>query len=440
MFRKYVNDKNSSPPFSYRAWKYILLGTVIFLIYLSLIKINSPYQLIYWFKFILFLISIVILIIGIIGSLFLFDFVVYQPKTPKMDLKSKLVAKRIRRRISSRDVIETLKLSVLTKSYGYAMPVIKVYIDNDLTSGSIYIENFGQYEKLTRDSLDKSISGLLQGTFSKYSVTSQNLNAGDNYLVFNFEDTKTSHRFYVYNNDLRPFLSVDKHSIRLSDDLTWNALKTPHMAIIARTGSGKTVFAGWYIARLARLQNWKVIYNSGKRDRMVDEFGGKSEPVEIVESAEKLVIIMKDRLELIQKSSKDDYSQMSDMVDIIAIFDEIGFLNSQIESDKKLKIRWETAMRSLAMIGRSTGIHLVGISQFASIENFLPNAVRANMKEAVIMLGESANNNDEKRFMIPGFTEKVGRHYATGEGIAIISTSGKKWTSPHYFETPLFVD
>ncbi|MBZ1521684.1 cell division protein FtsK, partial [Leuconostoc mesenteroides] len=79
-------------------------------------------------------------------------------------------------------------------------------------------------------------------------------------------------------------------------------------------------------------------------------------------------------------------------------------------------------------------------SQFASIESFLPNAVRVNMKEAVIMLGESANNNDEKRFMIPGFTEKVDRHYAAGEGIAMVSTAGKKWTSPHFFETPLFVD
>lgn len=444
MFRKYVNDKNDSPPFSYRAWKFILLGSLIFLIYRYLNGMYSSYQFIQQIinvvKFFLFLIAIIIFITGIIGSLFLFNYVVYQPKIPKMNLKSSLVAKRIRYKITSRDVIENLKLSVLTKNHGYAMPVIKVYIDNDLTSGSIYIENFGQYEKLNRDVLDKSISGLLRGKFSKYSVTSQNISLGGNYLVFNFEDTKTSHRFYVHNNDLSPFLSSDKHSIRLSDDLTWDALKTPHMAIIARTGSGKTVFAGWYIARLARLQNWKVIYNSGKHDRMVDEFGGKSEPVEIVESAERLVSIMQERLFQIQKSSKDDYSQMSGMVDIIAIFDEIGFLNAQLESDKKLKMRWETAMRSLAMIGRSTGIHLVGISQFASIESFLPNAVRVNMKEAVIMLGESANNNDEKRFMIPGFTEKGDRHYAVGEGIAMVSTAGKKWTSPHFFETPLFVD
>lgn len=120
MFRKYVNDKNDSPPFSYRAWKFILLGSLIFLIYRYLNGMYSSYQFIQQIinvvKFSLFLISIIIFITGIIGSLFLFNYVVYQPKIPKMNLKSSLVAKRIRYKITSRDVIENLKLSVLTKN------------------------------------------------------------------------------------------------------------------------------------------------------------------------------------------------------------------------------------------------------------------------------------------------------------------------------------
>ena len=244
--------------------------------------------------------------------------------------------------------------------------------------------------------------------------------------------------FIFKNNDLRPFVSDDVHSLRLADDLVWNARKVPHASIIGRTGSGKTMFTGGYLANLASLQGWEVIYVSAKPDRFTKKFDGPTTPEQITIKAEQLVEIMQERLSQIQAIVVDDYGDIEGMNDIVFFIDEIGHLNALLSDNKKLKIRFENAMKSLSFTGRSAGIHLIGVSQFATIEAFFQSAVRGNMKDCVIMLGGSANSGEERKFLIPGYSDFAQRSYSLGEGVALVLGAGKKWEKPHYFATPFF--
>lgn len=335
-------------------------------------------------------------------------------------------------------IIDILKLSNNTR-FGHEMPNVIVYVSEDLTSGFVAIENIANFEKMDREKYNQKISGIFSGRFKKYAVSSSCLSNADVYMIFNFEDMQTSYRLNIKDdyNSLKEFVHPNKHHIKLSNDLIWKTDDTPHLSIIARTRSGKSVFCGRYMARLMSLQGWTVEYNSAKFDRYVKEFNGKSLGVEIVERAEYWQSVMIERLDKLNQLDKEKYTEIEDMEDVGLFFDELGNLNAELEVDKKLKSRWDNAINKLSATGASAGIHIIAISQFATKEGFLPSLARVNCSDAVIMLGGAANSGDERKYLIPGY-DIPERNYGKGQGIARFITSGKKWETPHCFECPWF--
>ena len=365
---------------------------------------------------------------------------------PAMSNKANKLAKKLKRLFNDKQITDVLKLSNTTR-YGYEMPEIAMWVNNDLNEGFIAIENIANYERADREKFEQRVSGILAGKYQRFAVVNSELTAGDSYILFYFEDTVTSQRLIVKDNTetLKAFVSENRHAIRLSKDLVWYSDITAHFSLIARTRAGKSVFAGRYLARLMLLQGWIVEYNSAKYDRYVKEFNGQSDPVKIVERAEYWCSIMYKRLVEINNAGKEKYLEMPNMPDIALFFDELGNLNASIESldkvDKSLKItsRWTTAINRLSATGASAGVHIIAISQFATKEGFLPSLARVNCSDAVIMLGGAADSADERKYLMSGFADMPKRHYGKGQGLARIVGSGRKWeNSPHFYETPLF--
>ncbi len=361
-----------------------------------------------------------------------------------MSYETRKIANQIRRLFSDKQITDVLKLSNHTR-FGHEMPEVKIWIDEELSEGFIAIENIANFERANREQFEQRISGILAGEFQRFSVIRSELSKGDSYIIFHFEDVLTSKRIFINNrSSLNEFVYENKHSIRLSNDLIWNTQVTPMLSIIARTRSGKSIFAGKYIAPLMVLQGWIVEYNSAKYDRYVKEFNGQSDPEKIVERAEYWCSIMDRRLKEINESGKDTYSEMENMPDIGLFFDELGNLNASLESldkvDRTLKLtsRWITAINRLTATGGSAGIHIIAISQFATKEGFLPSLARVNCSDAVIMLGGAADSSEERKYLMSGFADLPKRSYQKGQGLARIIGSGKKWEVPHFFETPWF--
>lgn len=364
---------------------------------------------------------------------------------PSMSKESEKLSRKLKRLFNDKQITDVLKLSNST-CYGNEMPEIHVWISDDLNDGYVSIENIANWERADREKFEQRVSGILSGKYQRFAVVNSELNAGDSYILFYFEDTLTSQRLLIESEDkLNQLINENKQVIRLSKDLEWYADITPMMSIIARTRAGKSVLAGRYMARLMLLQGWIVEYNSAKYDRYVKEFNGQSDPIKIVERAEYWCSIMDERLAIINKAGKDKYLEMEDMPDIALFFDELGNLNASLESldkvDKTLKItsRWTTAINRLSATGGSSGIHIIAISQFATKEGFLPSLARVNCSDAVIMLGGAADSADERKYLMSGFADMPRRSYGKGQGVARIIGSGRKWeNSPHFYETPWF--
>ena len=365
---------------------------------------------------------------------------------PGMSDKSKKLAKRLRRLFNDKQITDVLKLSNTTR-FGNEMPEIEVWIDEELSSGFIAIENIANCERADREKFEQRISGILSGKYQRFAVVNSELTVDDSYIVFYFEDSLTSQRLYIESdNSLDKLVHENHHALRLSKDLTWHSDIVPHLSVIARTRAGKSVLAGRYMARLMLLQGWVVEYNSAKYDRYVKEFDGQSDPVKIVERAEFWCSVMDERLAEINEANKEKYLEMENIPDIGLFIDELGNLNASLESldkvDKNLKLtsRWTTAINRLSATGGSAGIHIIAISQYATKEGFLPSLARVNCSDAVIMLGGAADSADERKYLMSGFADLPKRSYGTGQGVARILGSGKKWEAPHFYETPWFKD
>ena len=301
--------------------------------------------------------------------------------------------------------------------------------------------------RANREKFEQRVSGILAGKYQRFAVVNSELTVDDSYIVFYFEDSLTSQRLYIESdNSLDKLVHENHHALRLSKDLTWHSDIVPHLSVIARTRAGKSVLAGRYMARLMLLQGWVVEYNSAKYDRYVKEFDGQSDPVKIVERAEFWCSVMDERLAEINEANKEKYLEMENIPDIGLFIDELGNLNASLESldkvDKNLKLtsRWTTAINRLSATGGSAGIHIIAISQYATKEGFLPSLARVNCSDAVIMLGGAADSADERKYLMSGFADLPKRSYGTGQGVARILGSGKKWEAPHFYETPWFKD
>lgn len=442
-YRRIVKDKESS----YQAYQvclialslFFLLIVVMFLLLwqidkfdlIELIEISNVIRLI-----------IKLLFAGVLLTIILFIFTygsrerVARISMAKMDKKAQKRANKIRRLFNDKTITDVLKLVNKTR-YGIEMPEVFVYLDDDLYSGYIAIENIASFDMLDRSKIEQKISGVLSGKFQKYAVVSSELIRGDNYVLYHFEDAQTSMRLVLENtDDISSYVSENKRDIKLAKDLVWHANKVPHMSIIARTRAGKSVFAGGYLAELMKLQGWIVEYNSAKKDIYVKKFNGKYEPIEIVERAEFWLSEMKKRLNEIDEANAEKYTDL-DMTDIAVFFDEIGNLNSSLESDKALKKRWENAINGLSATGASAGLHIISISQRATKEGFLTGLARTNSSDAVIFLGTAADEATERQYLIAGY-EMPKRNYSAGQGIARFDGSGRKWQEPRFYETPLF--
>lgn len=356
----------------------------------------------------------------------------------KMGSKQKRLANAVKRRLNRKNLVDVLKLSSETE-FGYEMPAVYCYIAPDLASGYIAIENLGHAEKLDRSLLAESISGILSSRkLRRFSVVSTELSRDQVFYIFHLEDTKTSQRLIVRNGDLEPFVSQNPHEIKLAKDLIWRVdTSTPFLAVIGRTRSGKSYFVAHYLLPLMQKQGWKVEFHSIKGDVYVKQFHGQSDPQKIIERLEFWVDMMKERNSQITAQGKEKYSQVEGIQDVAIVIDEIGALNGFLASDKKLEKRWISAITQLTSTGASSGIHIIALAQYASVQGFLPSAAKTNVSDSVIFLGMAADSPSDRQFLVPG-SEIAPRRYAVGQGLARIVTAGRKWETLHFYETPLF--
>lgn len=355
---------------------------------------------------------------------------------PAMNFRAKWYANKIKKQLKPMYIVKLL--GVKKSPYGYPIPVTKVFVDDGCESGWIAIENSPLFNNFDDTKALADLSGLLSvRSLRRFGFTSSELSRDENFYIFYFEDVKTSQRIKV-KGSLLPFVSQNVHELKLMKNLVWRVDgASPHMAIIGHTRSGKSYFVGHYLLPLMSLQGWKIEFYSVKNDIYVDRYHGEYEPAKIIERLEHWEGIMRERNKEIKRAGKEKYSEMPKMPDIALVIDEIGSLNGALSVDRQLKARWEAVIGKLTATGASAGIHIIAMSQYGTKESFLPTTARANVSDAVIFLGSAADTPSDRQYLLPGF-DFPHRTYGVGQGMARIVSAGKRWESPHFFETPRF--
>src|SRR5699024_11925973 len=171
------------------------------------------------------------------------------------------------------------------------------------------------------DKVSEDVNSCLRGFYSKFAVVSSSVSIDGTNFEFCLENVEQSYRFVIKNGDVSPFLSENRHEIRLAKNLIWNAIETPMLSILARTRSGKTVFSE-YLLKVMEKQGWRINYYSVKGDIYVRKFHGQSEPQKIVESLEKWLHVMKERNKQIADAGAKTYVDVG-LPGMALIIDEI---------------------------------------------------------------------------------------------------------------------
>lgn len=356
---------------------------------------------------------------------------------PAMTGQARRLAFEIKRQMKPVWLVKLLNIE--RSPWGYPLPKIGVYVESDCSTGWVAIENSPLFNSFDSEQALSDLSGLMSTRrLRRLGFTSSEISRDGTYYIFYFEDVQTSQRLQVVNGDLTPFVSDNPHELLLAKNLIWHVSgSTPHLAIIGHTRSGKSYFVAHFLLPLMLLQGWKVAFYSVKNDRYVQKFKGEYEPLKIIEALESWEKTMRMRNAKIRLAGKDKYTDMQSMPDIAIVIDEIASLNGAVASDRKLKQRWETVIGKLTATGASAGIHVIALSQYGTKESFLPTTARANVSDAVILLGMAADSPSDRQYLLPGF-EIPHREYGTGQGVARIVSAGKMWEKPHFYETPLF--
>lgn len=375
--------------------------------------------------------------IGLIATMLMRDRVPYI-QVDKMRIKAKVIAWFIRDAFSNKVLINNLGFDVKT-CYGFAMPKVVVFVEDDCNAGWVAIENLGNNKNMDSDGFLKRLSGLLnRRLIQRFSFVSCSLSNDGNFYKYHFEDTATSQRLIVRNGDMTPYISDNTNDVLLAKDLIWHTKLTPHLAVIARTRGGKSTFTGSYLIPLLKAQGWAVNLFSVKNDKYIQKFKGESDPIKIIDKLELLEKDMKRREDLIAKAGKDNFSQMSGMPNVAIVIDEVARMNAFLsdKGNKALLDRWNAVIKSLTGSGASSGYHVIAMSQRSTKDGFFMSGTAVtNMADAVIMLGLAADSGKDRETLMAGF-EIPHRSYGYGQGIARIVTSGSKWEQPHFYETP----
>ena len=79
---------------------------------------------------------------------------------PLMSYETRKTANQIKKLFNDKQISDVLKLSNHTR-FGYEMPEIKIWIDEELSEGFIAIENIANFERANREQFEQRISGIL---------------------------------------------------------------------------------------------------------------------------------------------------------------------------------------------------------------------------------------------------------------------------------------
>lgn len=250
------------------------------------------------------------------------------------------------------------------------------------------------------------------------------------YIFNRYKDRRIiiNHSNVAYNNTTL---------LPLSNNLSWNILKQPHLLLAGVTGSGKTTFLNYLIIEMKKMQADIYICDPKRSDlASLKNILGAEYVASDVNNIAKLSRFVKEKMEqrfLDYKENADNFVYGYSFVDyqlnpIFILFDELGAFRAS--ADKKVFAETMANLTEVILKGREMGVFCVLSTQQPNANN-IPTELRDNLSVRIAL----GNMSSEAYQMVFGENIK-DLSSVSAVGVGYIYLDGLGWSKPKSFEAP----
>lgn len=315
------------------------------------------------------------------------------------------------------EIIDREKVVSNSAIFGYLVNETEIII-RAYKQGDIYTDKMNEF--------DTSLSALLGLPLENKMDTISYCD----YIFNRYKDRRIiiNHSNAAYNNTTL---------LPLSNNLSWNILKQPHLLLAGVTGSGKTTFLNYLIIEMKKMQADIYICDPKRSDlASLKNILGTEYVASDVNNIAKLSRIVKEKMEqrfLDYKENADNFVYGYSFVDyqlnpIFILFDELGAFRAS--ADKKVFAETMANLTEVILKGREMGVFCVLSTQQPNANN-IPTELRDNLSVRIAL----GNMSSEAYRMVFGENIKdLSSVSAVGGGY--IYLDGLGWSKPKPFEAP----
>ena len=315
------------------------------------------------------------------------------------------------------EIIDREKVVSNSAIFGYLVNETEIII-RAYKQGDIYTDKMNEF--------DTSLSALLCLPLENKMDTISYCD----YIFNRYKDRRIiiNHSNAAYNNTTL---------LPLSNNLSRNILKQPHLLLAGVTGSGKTTFLNYLIIEMKKMQADIYICDPKRSDlASLKNILGTEYVASDVNNIAKLSRIVKEKMEqrfLDYKENADNFVYGYSFVDyqlnpIFILFDELGAFRAS--ADKKVFAETMANLTEVILKGREMGVFCVLSTQQPNANN-IPTELRDNLSVRIAL----GNMSSEAYRMVFGENIKdLSSVSAVGGGY--IYLDGLGWSKPKPFEAP----
>ncbi len=315
------------------------------------------------------------------------------------------------------EIIDREKVVSNSAIFGYLVNETEIII-RAYKQGDIYTDKMNEF--------DTSLSALLGLPLENKIDTISYCD----YIFNRYKDRRIiiNHSNAAYNNTTL---------LPLSNNLSWNILKQPHLLLAGVTGSGKTTFLNYLIIEMKKMQADIYICDPKRSDlASLKNILGTEYVASDVNNIAKLSRIVKEKMEqrfLDYKENADNFVYGYSFVDyqlnpIFILFDELGAFRAS--ADKKVFAETMANLTEVILKGREMGVFCVLSTQQPNANN-IPTELRDNLSVRIAL----GNMSSEAYRMV--FGENIKDLFSVSAmGGGYIYLDGLGWSKPKPFEAP----
>ena len=315
------------------------------------------------------------------------------------------------------EIIDREKVVSNSAIFGYLVNETEIII-RAYKQGDIYTDKMNEF--------DTSLSALLGLPLENKIDTISYCD----YIFNRYKDRRIiiNHSNAAYNNTTL---------LPLSNNLSWNILKQPHLLLAGVTGSGKTTFLNYLIIEMKKMQADIYICDPKRSDlASLKNILGTEYVASDVNNIAKLSRIVKEKMEQRfhdYKENADNFVYGYSFVDyqlnpIFILFDELGAFRAS--ADKKVFAETMANLTEVILKGREMGVFCVLSTQQPNANN-IPTELRDNLSVRIAL----GNMSNEAYRMVFGENIKdLSSVSAVGGGYIYLDGFG--WSKPKPFEAP----